>query len=536
MKYFVFRNYTIEPFFAGFDARFSGYGDISFVDKTADAYIWFYLAPYKADNDSIAQEIRHYCQVLDLVYSYLDKNKQFIAFTMARLYAVKYVTSNTELESAVAEYNLKLYSMSANPNVKFIDIREFYRGVSEEQLIDWKYYYLSRIPLNPKLVPRFEQWFARQLEIIELKRKKCVVLDLDNTLWSGVLGEDGADGIKMGEDYPGNVYRFFQFYLMELGHAGVILTVCSKNNESDVLAVWENHPDMILRKDSFSAYRVNWNNKADNIREIAEELNIGLDSMVFIDDSPAERELVKRNLPQVIVPEFPLRPYLYPIFIKYITDTYFSAYALTKEDLGKTRQYRENNERKHYKNQFVDMNSYISGLEIELAVETLNEYNKARFAQMTQKTNQFNLTTRRYTEADIQGFVDKGHLVYGLRVKDKFGDNGLAGLMIVTIDKQDAWIDTLLLSCRVLGREIEYVFVEYILAKLERLGLARVYAIYIKTVKNAQVENFYEALGFDVKKQSGECKEYELVLGNKGSSRLDKYADKYALEDLCVNE
>jgi len=532
MKYFVFRNYTIEPFFKGFEAGFSGYEDVSFIDNTADAYIWFYFMPYKLNNDIIAGEITHYGEMLDMVYSNINKDKIFIAFTMAPLYVLNYVTSNTVLENAVIAYNRKIYTKAENDNIKIIDIMELYQSFSKEQLIDWKYYFLSQMPINPKLAPQFITWFSRQLDILAMKRKKCIVLDLDNTLWSGILGEDGANGIKMGGDYPGNAYNFLQAYLLELSRMGVILAVCSKNNESDVFTVWENHPDILLRKDNFSAYRINWNNKADNIKEIAQELNIGLDSMVFIDDNPAERELIKQALPEACAPDFPAHPYLLPVFIKQLTDNYFSTYTLTQEDLLKTQQYKENAERAQYKSQFTDMDAYLRSLEINLTIEKLNEFNKTRFAQMTQKTNQFNLTTRRYTETEIQSFADNGGLVYGLRVKDKFGDNGLTGLMIVSLEKQTAYIDTLLLSCRILGKDIEYMFVKYILIKLKDIGIQQVRASYIKTVKNEQVEQFYEKLGFTAKKTLPDSKNYELVFHNIELS----LPDIYTVEDLCVNE
>jgi FkbH-like protein len=532
MKYFVFRNSTIEPFFKGFDTLFSGYEDVSFIDVTADVYIWFYFMPYKLNNDIIAEEITHYSDLLNMVYSNINKDKTFVIFTMAQLYELNYVTSNMVLENAVISYNKKIYAMAEYSNVKIIDIRKFYQGFSAEQLVDWKYYFLSQMPINPKLVPQFIKWFSRQLEVLAMERKKCIVLDLDNTLWSGILGEDGADGIKMGEDYPGNVYRFFQSYLLELSRMGIILAVCSKNNETDVFAVLENHPDMLLKKDNFSAYRINWNNKADNIKEIAIELNIGLDSMVFVDDNPAERELIKQALPEVYVPDFPEHPYLYPVFIKQLTDDYFNVYTLTQEDLVKTQQYKENTERAQYKSQFTDMNAYLRSLEIKLTIEKLNEFNKARFAQMTQKTNQFNLTTQRYTETEIQSFADNGGLVYGLRVRDKFGDNGLTGLIIILIEKQTANIDTLLLSCRILGKEIEYTFVKFILMKLKETGIQRVRSSYIKTAKNEQVEKFYDKLGFTVKRSSPDSTDYELIFDNNDFS----LPDIYTVEDLCVNE
>jgi FkbH-like protein len=513
MKYFVFRNSTIEFFFKDLDVQFSGYEDISFIDETADIYVWFYMSPYKTNNDIAVKEIQHYGVLLDLMLSNIDTTKEVILFTMYSLFKINYQTVDTKIIDAISEYNKKLYSFSQNnTNIKIIHIDEFFHRFSEDQLIDWKYYYLSQMPVNPKLIPEFSQWFSRQLEIIDLKRKKCIVVDLDNTLWGGVLGEDGIDGIKMSGDYPGSAFHFFQEYLLELMHEGIILTVCSKNNESDVLTLWEQHPDMPLRKEQFVTYRINWNNKADNIKDIVAELNIGLDSVVFIDDNPSERELVKQMLPEVSVPDFPAYPYLYPVFVKQLANNYFSSYKLTQEDLLKTQQYKKNAERAQHRNQFTDLKSYLRSLEIKLIIEKLNEFNITRFAQMTKKTNQFNLTTHRYTEAEIQRMSDTGSLVYGLRVKDKFGDNGLTGFIIIKLDGKTASIDTLLLSCRILGKEIEYAFFSYMLRKIKNIGINQVFAEYDKTSKNMQVADFYESCGFEVKECLPDRKCYEFVL------------------------
>jgi len=532
MKYFVFRNYTVEPFFKGFDVVFSGYGDISYLDETADVYIWFYNMPYKPNNDIIVEEIKHYGELLDMVYSSINNDKYFIIFTMVSLYTIDYIMSNQNLENAVIEYNNKINALAIHPNIKIINLKKFFRPFCGEQLIDWKYFLISQIPINPKLIPHFNKWFCRQLEKLVMKRKKCIVLDLDNTLWSGILGEDGIDGIKMSGNYPGNVYHFFQNYLLELNRMGIILAICSKNNEADVLEVWENHPDMVLTREMFSACRINWQNKADNIKEIAMELNIGLDSIVFIDDEPTEREIVKQLLSEVCVPEFPVKPYMFPMFIKQLTDDYFETYALTIEDLTKTQQYKENAERNRQKEQFMNIDEYLRSLRIELKIEKLDGYNKIRFAQMTQKTNQFNLTTRRYNETEIQSFANRGGLVYGLRVKDKFGDNGLTGLIIVVIDNATAYIDTFLLSCRILGKGIENIFLSYIMIKLKNMGLSFVRATYIKTEKNAQVSKFYDNIEFVPVKICSNRTDYELILGDKNFS----LSDIYTLEDICESE
>ena len=221
---------------------------------------------------------------------------------------------------------------------------------------------------------------------------------MDNTLWGGVLGEDGAEGIKIGGDYPGKAFSMFQKSLVELCKTGVILTVCSKNNESDVRYAWDNNPYIILTDRYISAYRINWDNKADNIIELSKELNIGLDSFVFVDDNPTERELIRRTLPMIAVPEFPSQAYELPAFFRQLVDNYFQVYSITNEDKQKTEQYKANAERAKMQKQFVNISEFIRSLDIEMTVERANQFTIPRIAQMTQKTNQFNLTTKRYTK------------------------------------------------------------------------------------------------------------------------------------------
>jgi FkbH-like protein len=506
------------------DASFSGYEDISFTDETANVYIWFYLPPYRPDNSIAADGILNYSNLLALTLSKHDSSKPFLVFSMQSIYGIHYQTSDHTIEEAVHRYNRRIHQLEEeNVNVKIINIEDFYSRFSAEELIDWKYYFLSQMPLNPKLSSHFSLWLSRQLEVVEMKRKKCIVLDLDNTLWGGILGEDGMDGIQLGNDYPGVTYVFFQKYLLELCKNGILLTVCSKNNEADVLEVWEKHPGLILRKEHIVAYRINWNNKSDNIREIAEELNIGLESLVFIDDNPAERELIKQMLPQVTVPDFPAQPYLFPGFVKALTHNHFSTYRLTKDDVSKTQQYRENSKRVQFQHQFADFDNYLRNLEIELTVEPLDGFNLSRIAQMTQKTNQFNLTTRRYMETDIRNFAETGGWVYGLNVKDRFGDNGLTGLIIIEIRQTEAIIDTFLLSCRILGKKIENAFIRFMLMKLKNSGVSKVDACYLKTAKNSQVATFYDDTGFKLKSEKGDVKTYSMNLDTFNFTLSDLY-------------
>lgn len=278
-----------------------------------------------------------------------------------------------------------------------------------------------------------------------------------------------------------------------------------------------------MKENHFSALRINWVNKADNIKSLAQELNIGLDSMVFIDDNPSERELIKTVIPEVEVPDFPTQPYMLPEFFKSIAEKYFSIYNLTSEDLSKTRQYKENTLRNNVKSTFTDMNDYIRSLEIELSIEEVNNITIMRAAQMTQKTNQFNLTTQRYTETDLSEMLNDGAKIYTLSVKDKFGDSGITGLSICKINGETVYVDSFLLSCRILGKGIEDAFMNWILNKLKQLNIKIINSKYISTVKNIQVKDFYERFGFEIISESESIKSYSLNLGDKTINLSDNY-------------
>ncbi|MCI1785954.1 MAG: HAD-IIIC family phosphatase [Bacteroidales bacterium] len=511
MNYFIFRNNTIEIFFPkGYS--FSGYDDISYIPSDVDGYLWFYQIPIKYDLSNLVSEIKSYIQKLSFVLERIDKNKPFIALTIDDLYSVVFSDDDFRLASVISDYNNFLFDAEQKyPNLKVIDIRDFYRQYRESELIDWKFYFISQMGLSPRLLKPFQTWFKQKLNEIDLKRKKCIVLDLDNTLWGGVLGEDGIDGIKIGGDYPGKAFLYFQEALLNLSKYGVILTVCSKNNEQDVFDVWEKNPFIVLRKEHFAAYRINWNDKATNIRELAEELNIGLDSFVFIDDNPTERELVKQSFPMIAVPDFPEQPYELPVFFKSVVDSYFKVYSITKEDRNKTKQYKANALRVQAEKSFTDFNKFLESLDIKIIISAADEFNIPRIAQMTQKTNQFNLTTKRYTDVDINEKLANGCKVYCISVSDKFGDNGITGCIIFNGNE----IDSLLLSCRILGKGIERAFIKTILNSMKEQGIKEVKAQYIPTAKNVQVKDFYEKCGFTCISETAEgIKNYVINLDN----------------------
>lgn len=520
MSKFVFRNNTIERFF-GKEYSFSGYADISIIPQDAEFYVWWYQVPIKYDQALLAEEIRGYARDLNFVLQQVDSGKTFVILTMDILYAVSFMDDDYRVQESVSDYNRALYEAEAsNGNVKVIDITEFTRRYSAEELFDWKFYFISQMGMTPKLHKEFKAWFGRKLEGIALKRKKCLVLDLDNTLWGGVLGEEGIEGIQIGGDYPGKAFLYFQEALSQLSRSGVILAVCSKNNERDVLEAWEKNPFMVLRKDAFVSYRINWTDKATNIKELATELNLGLDSFVFVDDNPTERELVKQMLPMVSVPDFPEQPYELPIFFKHLVEDCFKVYSITDEDRHKTEQYKANAARVQSQKVFADFDKYLESLDIRITIEPADEFNVQRIAQMTQKTNQFNLTTKRYTDADVRNFIGQGWKIWCIGVADKFGDNGITGTVMVSGDE----IDTFLLSCRILGKGIEVAFIKKVCAMLAESGAGSLKAKYIPTAKNAQVKDFYEKCGFTCLMENRDgSKEYVMNLRSADLKIKDFY-------------
>lgn len=515
MTTFVFRNTTVEPFLGYDGMTYSGYGDISLVAQDVDRYIWFYQVPPNADSEQLAQEIESYRAKLDLVLDKAGTGGTFIIFSLVNLFKLRLTGCETVVEEAIADFNSHAAQLAAtHSHVKWIDFSEFTMRYDAERLLNWKYYYMSQTMLNPKLVHDFQAWWSHLQVELAMQRKKCLVLDLDNTLWGGVLGEDGVDGIVLGGDYPGNAYSDWQKSLLHLSHKGVILAVCSKNNMEDVQEAWDKNAAMVLKKEHFGAMRINWQDKATNLQELADDLNIGLDSFVFVDDNPVERELVRQMLPQVEVPDFPEKPYQLMSFFRTLVDQYFRIYQVTAEDIAKTSQYRANALRKAEQSRFTDLEDYLYSLDIAIDVIPADSHNLPRIAQMTQKTNQFNLTTHRYGEDEVRRFLSEGWHIFCMAVSDRFGDNGITGTIFLRpVDEKTVDVETLLLSCRILGRGIEEAFFKTVLNVLRLNGYRRVTATYVPTAKNGQTADFYDRMGMECVESAGDgTKRYMMPL------------------------
>jgi FkbH-like protein len=366
----------------------------------------------------------------------------------------------------------------------------------------------SKQEVSPTAGPMYGDLVGRWLAAKQGRSFKCLVLDLDNTIWGGVVGDDGLDGIVLGQGSPlGEAYTAFQDYARELGRRGVILAVCSKNDEANALEPFEKHPDMVLKRSDIASFVANWSNKADNIRAIAQELNIGLDSLCFIDDNPFERNLVRQELPMVAVPEVSDDPTGYPVALA--DGGYFEGLSVTDEDRERTSQYRGNKARDALKAAVTDLPSYLRGLEMQLVWKRFDKVGLQRIVQLINKSNQFNLTTRRYTDEDaVAVMADPGAFGLQLRLLDRFGDNGIIAIVIGRLQPDDAFggdfrgkdllIDTWLMSCRVLGRQVEPTTLSLIAQEATKLGARRLIGEYIPTKKNAMVKDHYARLGFTV--------------------------------------
>ena len=420
------------------------------------------------------------------------------------LYWGIYDAQNPEGQSLlVHHFNRALTETLKSRKSAFIwDFNRFLQSKGYENVYDPKMWYLSKNPFKQSIYPQLADDLLRTLFSALGKGKKCVVLDLDNTLWGGVAGEDGLEGIRLGGDYPGNCYRDFQKELLKLYHRGVILAVNSKNNEEDALHIIDNHPDMVLRRKHFAAVQINWNDKADNLKALARSLNIGLDSMIFIDDSPAECERIRRECPECEVICLPEKPYLIPRVLN--ASLGIENIRLTEEDQKKGEMYRAQAVREQFQKGFDNLDDFLKSLEIEVQIEAATHFSIPRIAQLTQKTNQMNLTTRRYTEANIQAFVDDPNtFVFSVSSKDRFGDNGIIGVFIIKVSGEECVIDTFLLSCRVIGRGIERSMIAFIADFSGKRGAKRLSGEFIPTSKNRPAADLYERLRFEKISETG---------------------------------
>jgi FkbH-like protein len=406
----------------------------------------------------------------------------------------------------VDRFNQRLRELADAEGVDLLAIDDEVRSDGLAAWYDPVLWLRAKQEVHPTAAPLYGDLLGRLLAAKQGRSAKCLVLDLDNTLWGGVIGDDGLEGIVLGQGSAvGEAYLGFQHYARDLAARGVILAICSKNDEKNALEPFDKHPEMVLRRADIACFAATWQDKATAIRQIAEQLNIGLDSLVFVDDNPFERTLVRRALPMVAVPELPEDPALYAGTLA--AGGYFEGLHLTAEDLARTSQYKANAERERLKSSATDLEGYLRSLGMELRWGRFDKMSQQRVTQLINKTNQFNLTTRRYTDEEVAAVAENPRMLsMHLRLIDQFGDNGIIAIIIGRLedDHETLLIDTWLMSCRVLGRQVEETTLSLIVEEARRMGAKRILGEYRPTAKNDMVREHYPRLGFSALPAEGE--------------------------------
>jgi FkbH-like protein len=409
---------------------------------------------------------------------------------------------NSMEHNTISDLNKQIIDLISNYKGTYIvDIDNLKSILGYQNFIDNRNWYLTRLPYSQKALRLISREYLRFLNSIKGKTKKCLVLDCDNTLWGGIIGEDGLNNIQLGPSYPGSIFSEFQRSVLNLYKRGILLAVCSKNNENDVMEVFEKHPYMILKKEHFVSIKIDWNDKVTNIKKIAEELNIGIDSLVFIDDNQFEIAQVKQMLPEIEVIHF-TRPEgcLYKDIL--YRSGFFDTLSFSDEDQYRSELYKADKCRTTLKTITKTLEEFFTDLQMEIFIRNAESFSTPRIAQLTQKTNQFNLTTKRYTESQISMFSESPEWsVRHLELKDRFGTNGIVGIAILHFKDNVACIDTFLLSCRVIGRSVEQVLLLDCIEIAKKHECTRIIGQYSPTKKNIQVQSFYSNYGFEMLKE-----------------------------------
>lgn len=423
------------------------------------------------------------------------------------------------LRASIADINRRIVAKTREAGFYLLDTAALAERIGTDAWFDPVQWFSFKLPMSAHCNRIYADHLGRLLGAIRGKARKCLVLDLDNTCWGGVIGDDGLEGIQIGQGSPaGEAFLSVQRLAKDLRSRGVILAVASKNDEDVARSPFRQHPDMLLKEQDFAAFQANWIDKASNLEAIAKKLNIGLDAIVMLDDNPAERAQLRAALPMVAVPELPSDPCWFGPFL--MAAGYFEATSFSQDDLTRIDSYSTDAQRADVMAKARNLGEYLTTLEMVMTVRPFNAIGRQRITQLINKTNQFNLTTRRYTEADVAAMQDDPDTyTLQVRLRDKFGDLGMIAVAICrrrAVDDQLVWdIDTWLMSCRVLGRQVEEAMLGEICAAAQRAGIDKVVASYQPTSKNGMVRDHYTKLGFRFIEEDGNgVIHYELIPAN----------------------
>lgn len=430
----------------------------------------------------------HYPEAKVLIHS-------FVAPPIPALGAIDLQHSNGQ-QQVIGIINAGLVDLCARtPGAYLVDCASVSRR-SGPAWFDARHWYTASAPLAPAALTELALEYVKYLRALAGKTKKVLVLDLDNTLWGGILGEDGLDGIALGTTYPGNCYLAFQRQIKQLSRRGVVLAINSKNNESDVREVFEKNSSMVLGWDDFASVRINWQDKVQNMSELSAELSLGLDSFVFVDDNPYELEMIHQQMPELTTVQVPKEPSELPELLSRLA--YFDSVIYSEEDRKRAGFYHAQAQRVQFQRSVGDIESFYRSLQMHLKGYKVQEAQIPRVAQLTQRTNQFNMTTRRYSESDVGRFVsDPATVVWSYRLVDRFGDNGIIGVVIAKQEGKSWLLDTFLLSCRVIGRTVETAILALVADEARKAGATALEGEFIPTKKNAPAREVFAENGFE---------------------------------------
>ena len=435
-------------------------------------------------------------EILNLAQKFMEKTNSKLIISKLNIpsfspYGIFEEKTEFGFHKMIEEFNRQISIEFLNSeNIFVYDFDRFVSKHGEENIFNYSQFFFGDLKISMDYLPEFGQDLMKYVIAYLGISKKCIVLDLDNTLWGGIVGEDGFNGIKLGPEPPGNAYMEFQRVLLSLHQRGIILAINSKNNAEDAMQVIKDHPYMVLKEENFAALRINWKDKVSNMKELVKEINIGLDSLIFIDDDPVNRELIKSSFPEILVVDILDDPSTYAQILENMID--FSMIKITDEDKNRGKMYAKQKIINDLEESATDLSSFLNQLDLKIFIKKVDEFTLPRVSQLILKTNQFNLTTKRYQESDIKDMISNlNYLVGCAQVEDKFGDNGITGVFIIKKENEKEWlIDTFLMSCRIMGRDIEKGIMAHIINKAKESGVKKIKANFFPTQKNKPVEYF----------------------------------------------
>ncbi|MBF0448249.1 MAG: HAD-IIIC family phosphatase [Magnetococcales bacterium] len=485
-------------------------GNMDYTDNHSTALVW--TRPESVSNNyrqakefvqvpvkTVLEEVDHFA---DILTNYAQSVKTLFVSTWvtprsASGYGMLDMRDGVGLKNLLMQMNLRLAEkLSLISNIYILDADRWFSGL-DESCFEVKMWYLSKVPFGNSVFKEAADDVVSALTGLYGESRKLIVLDLDDTLWGGIVGDDGWDKLRLGgHDGVGEAFVDFQHGLKNLTRKGILLAIVSKNTESIAIEAIEKHPEMVLKLNDFAGWRINWNDKAVNIADLTQELNLGLQSVVFIDDNPVERARVRDEFPEVIVPEWPKNKMAYRSTLDALKC--FNLPSLSAEDSGRTQMYVAERKRRQTRKSVKSLDDWLETLAVSVTIEPLDVSNQQRCTQLLNKTNQMNLTTRRLTEEQlVEWSQGSGRIIHLFSVSDKFGDSGLTGIASMEITNGIATVVDFILSCRVMGKKIEHTMTAQLLETAKKAGAKRMIVNYIKTAKNAPCLAFWKQSGFE---------------------------------------